>query len=107
MRLVAPGLLQAPPATGALEDSGSKPPASKPPRRGTSLNIFTRFLNGAGGIESVINSTGAAVKSANKGPSDRVSYSQAAHRAWAEPRNDERRKRSAQLDEARPHSRPR
>ncbi|MDQ2816206.1 MAG: adenylyl cyclase [Actinomycetota bacterium] len=37
-------------------------------------NIFTRFLNGAGGINSVINGTGAAVTSAAPGPSDVVSY---------------------------------
>ncbi len=37
-------------------------------------DICTRFLNGAGGIESVINGTGAAVNSSNPGPSDVVSY---------------------------------
>ena len=37
-------------------------------------DIFTRFLNGAGGIESVINGTGAAVNSSSNGPSDVVSY---------------------------------
>jgi len=37
-------------------------------------DIFTRFLNGAGGIESVINGTGAAVNSSNNGPADVVSY---------------------------------
>ena len=37
-------------------------------------DIFTRFLNGAGGIQSVINGTGAAVNSANPGPADVVSY---------------------------------
>ncbi|HET9059104.1 MAG TPA: carbohydrate-binding protein, partial [Acidimicrobiales bacterium] len=38
-------------------------------------DIFTRFLNGSGGIESVINGTGAAVNSSFNGPSDVVSYS--------------------------------
>ena len=37
-------------------------------------DIFTQFLNGSGGINSVINGTGAAVNSANPGPSDVVSY---------------------------------
>jgi hypothetical protein len=37
-------------------------------------DIFTRFLNGAGGIASVINGTGAAVNSSSPGPSDVVSY---------------------------------
>jgi hypothetical protein len=37
-------------------------------------DIFTRFLNGAGGIASVINGTGAAVNSSSNGPSDVVSY---------------------------------
>jgi hypothetical protein len=38
-------------------------------------DIFTVFLNGSGGIESVINGTGAAVSSTNGGPSDVVTYS--------------------------------
>jgi hypothetical protein len=37
-------------------------------------DIFTRFLNGAGGIQSVINGTGAAVNSSNNGPADVVGY---------------------------------
>jgi hypothetical protein len=37
-------------------------------------DIFTVFLNGSGGIESVINGTGAAVDSSNGGPSDVVTY---------------------------------
>jgi hypothetical protein len=37
-------------------------------------DILTRFLNGAGGIASVINGTGAAVNSSSNGPSDVVSY---------------------------------
>jgi hypothetical protein len=37
-------------------------------------NIFTRFLNGSGSIDSVINGTGAAVNSASPGPSDVVAY---------------------------------
>jgi hypothetical protein len=37
-------------------------------------DIFTQFLNGSGGINSVINGTGAAVDSAFHGPSDVVSY---------------------------------
>ena len=37
-------------------------------------NIFTRFLNGSGSINSVINGTGAAVNSASPGPSDVVAY---------------------------------
>jgi hypothetical protein len=37
-------------------------------------DVFTRFLNGSGGINSVINGTGAAVNSASPGPSDVVSY---------------------------------
>jgi hypothetical protein len=36
-------------------------------------DLFTVFLNGSGGIESVINGTGAAVSSTNGGPSDVVS----------------------------------
>ena len=35
-------------------------------------NVFTRFLSGSGGINSVINGTGAAVDSASPGPSDIV-----------------------------------
>ena len=37
-------------------------------------DIFTRFLSGDGGIQSVINGTGAAVNSSNNGPADVVSY---------------------------------
>jgi uncharacterized protein involved in high-affinity Fe2+ transport len=37
-------------------------------------DIFTVFLNGSGGIESVINGTGAAVSPTNGGPSDVVTY---------------------------------
>jgi len=37
-------------------------------------DIFTRFLNGSGSIDSVVNGTGAAVTAANPGPSDVVSY---------------------------------
>ena len=37
-------------------------------------NIFTRFLNGSGSINSVINGTGAAVNSASPGPSNVVAY---------------------------------
>jgi hypothetical protein len=37
-------------------------------------DVFTRYLSGAGGINSVINGTGAAVTSAAPGPSDVVAY---------------------------------
>jgi hypothetical protein len=37
-------------------------------------DLLTVFLNGSGGIESVVNGTGAAVNSASGGPSDVVSY---------------------------------
>jgi hypothetical protein len=37
-------------------------------------DLVTQFLNGSGGINSVINGTGAAVNSANHGPSDVVTY---------------------------------
>jgi hypothetical protein len=37
-------------------------------------DILTQFLNGSGGINSVINGTGAAVNSADHGPSDVVAY---------------------------------
>jgi len=37
-------------------------------------DLVTRFLNGSGGIDSVINGTGAAVTSPNRGPSDVVTY---------------------------------
>ena len=37
-------------------------------------DLLTVFLNGSGGIESVINGQGAAVSSTNGGPSDVVSY---------------------------------
>jgi hypothetical protein len=37
-------------------------------------DIFTRFLNGSGSIDSVANGTGAAVTADNPGPSDVVSY---------------------------------
>jgi hypothetical protein len=47
-----------------------------PQTSGVKFNdIFTMFLNGSGGIESVINGTGAAVSSTSAGPSDVVSYS--------------------------------
>jgi len=39
----------------------------------SSVTSFTVFLNGSGGIESVVNGTGAAVSSTNRGPSDVVS----------------------------------
>ena len=42
---------------------------------GVSLkDLLTVFLNGAGGIQSVVNGTGAAVNASNIGPSDVVSY---------------------------------
>jgi hypothetical protein len=37
-------------------------------------DIFTRFLNGSGSIDSVVDGTGAAVTTANPGPSDVVSF---------------------------------
>jgi hypothetical protein len=37
-------------------------------------DVFTRFLNGLGGIDHVVNDTGAAVTAANPGPSNVVSY---------------------------------
>jgi hypothetical protein len=37
-------------------------------------DLLTVFLNGSGGIESVINGTGAAVSPSFGGPSDVVSY---------------------------------
>jgi hypothetical protein len=37
-------------------------------------DIFTRFLSASGGIDSVVNGTGAAVSAANEGPSDVVSF---------------------------------
>jgi hypothetical protein len=37
-------------------------------------DVLTRFLNGSGSINSVINGTGAAVDSASPGPSDVVTY---------------------------------
>ena len=37
-------------------------------------DLLTRFLNGSGGIENVVNGTGAAVDSANPGPTDVISY---------------------------------
>jgi hypothetical protein len=37
-------------------------------------DVFTRFLNGSGSINSVINGTGAAVTSASPGPSDVTAY---------------------------------
>jgi hypothetical protein len=37
-------------------------------------DLLTRFLNGSGGIQHVVNDTGAAVNSANPGPSDVLSY---------------------------------
>ncbi len=47
-----------------------------PQASGVQFNdLLTVFLNGAGGIESVINGTGAAVSPSNGGPSDVVSYS--------------------------------
>ncbi|MGH8918202.1 MAG: adenylyl cyclase, partial [Acidimicrobiales bacterium] len=37
-------------------------------------DIFTRFLNGSGGIDHVIDGTGPPVNAASPGPSDLVSY---------------------------------
>ncbi len=37
-------------------------------------DVFTRFLNGSGSIDHVVNGTGAAVTAASPGPSDVVSY---------------------------------
>jgi hypothetical protein len=37
-------------------------------------DILTRFLNGSGGIQSVVNGTGAPVTQAQPGPSDVVSF---------------------------------
>jgi hypothetical protein len=48
---------------------------SVPDSSGVQLHdVFTRFLNGSGSIDHVVNTTGAAVDSANPGPSDVVSY---------------------------------
>jgi hypothetical protein len=46
-----------------------------PERPGVQLHdLLTVFLNGSGGIDSVVNGTGAAVNSANGGPADVVSF---------------------------------
>jgi hypothetical protein len=46
-----------------------------PDTSGVQLNdVFTRFLSGSGGIESVVDGTGAPVTSADPGPSDVVTY---------------------------------
>ena len=46
-----------------------------PDTPGVSLNdLLTVFLNGSGGIQSVINGTGSPVSSTFGGPSDVVSY---------------------------------
>jgi hypothetical protein len=37
-------------------------------------DLLTRFLNASGGIDHVVNDTGAAVTAASPGPSDVVSY---------------------------------
>ena len=48
---------------------------SVPDAPGVQLNdVFTRFLNGSGSIDHVVNGTGAAVTTDNPGPSDVVSY---------------------------------
>jgi hypothetical protein len=48
---------------------------SVPAAPGVQLNdVFTRFLNGSGSIDHVVNTTGAPVTEANPGPSDVVSY---------------------------------
>jgi hypothetical protein len=48
---------------------------SVPNTPGVQLNdVFTRFLNGSGSIDHVVNDTGAAVTTDNPGPSDVVSY---------------------------------
>ena len=48
---------------------------SVPDAPGVQLNdVFTRFLNGSGSIDHVVNGTGAAVTTENPGPSDVVSY---------------------------------
>jgi hypothetical protein len=48
---------------------------SVPDTPGVQLHdILTRFLNGSGGIQSVVNGTGAPVTAAEPGPSDVVSY---------------------------------
>ncbi len=48
---------------------------SVPAAPGVQLNdVFTRFLNGSGSIDHVVNTTGTAVTEANPGPSDVVSY---------------------------------
>jgi hypothetical protein len=48
---------------------------SVPDTPGVQLHdVFTRFLNGSGSINHVVNDTGAAVTTDNPGPSDVVSY---------------------------------
>jgi hypothetical protein len=48
---------------------------SVPDTSGVRLHdVFTRFLNGSGGIDHVVNHTGAGVTTTNPGPSDVVSY---------------------------------
>jgi hypothetical protein len=46
-----------------------------PNASGVQMNdLLTRFLNGSGSIDHVINGTGAAVTAASPGPSDVVSF---------------------------------
>ena len=37
-------------------------------------DVLTRFLNGSGGIENVVNNPGGAVSAPNPGPNDVVNY---------------------------------
>ena len=48
---------------------------SVPDTPGVQLHdVFTRFLSGLGGIDHVVNNTGAPVTADNPGPSNVVSY---------------------------------
>ncbi len=50
-------------------------PAEVPGTPGVQLtDLLTRLLNGSGGIDHVVNATGAPVSRAEPGPSDVVSY---------------------------------
>ncbi len=61
----------------ALSLCGVAAPAWRPPRRRrhrSRSSPLTRFLNASGGIDHVVNQTGAAVTADSPGPSDVVSY---------------------------------
>ena len=59
---------------GRADRVGDRVPRCRTPPGVQLHDVFTRFLNADGGIDHVVNDTGAPVTADNPGPSDIVTY---------------------------------